>query len=89
MTCGKLSDKISSMDSVSYPAFCEKLSKGKPSWYRMGQYAFNELARVKPRLADNIVQMSADGNRFIDPFYNDANLNKFHEYIWEHWDDNS
>ncbi len=44
--------------------------------WRAGQIAFNFVYLVDPELADNV-----RGDKEIDPFYNDENLDVFWDYL--------
>lgn len=67
-----------------FSTYFEKAVGVTDSW-RIGQLMFNELAYVKPRLAEKIRGTE------VDPFYaedmSDEHLQAFCEFINEHWDD--
>jgi len=52
-----------------------------PYSWRAGQAAFNLLGRVRPDLVGLI-----SGSDF-DPFYTDANLPAFYDFVMRHWND--
>lgn len=49
-----------------------------PEW-RLGQTYFNVLAAVRPDLAAEV------NGSLIDPFYRDARLPDFNEFVLENW----
>lgn len=56
-----------------------EFAKNRPEW-RIGQVAFNSLCEVRPEIADRI-----RGNGALDPFYIDANIPAFAEFVRENW----
>jgi hypothetical protein len=54
----------------------------KPKGMRLGQAAFNILIDVRPDLAERV-----RGKVTLDPFYKDANLPAFLEWVASHWAD--
>ena len=49
---------------------------------RKGQAAFNLLSEKAPDLASRVA-----GIKYVDPFYNDANLSAFFQWIEEQWEE--
>lgn len=65
-------------DFVTAAADVADFAKGTQ---RVGQRAFNLLAQVKPDVSSLLA-----GSDF-DPFYDDARLPLFYDFVMRHWDD--
>lgn len=68
---------------MTFDQWVAKASRGRwPEDWRTGQAWFNQLSEDRPDLASQV-----QGNRTLDPYYNDGNLTRFMEFVQEHWND--
>lgn len=68
-------------DRMTFQEYCSELFKSRPSFNnRRGQYAFNLLQEVRPKLANDIRGTE------IDPFHHREIPDSFLLHIGEYWD---
>lgn len=67
-------------DEMTFTQFVTSLWN-RPEEMRAGQYAFNQLAQVKPAIA-----MKVRGSILLDPFFNDDKIMAFLNYVEGEWD---